>query len=864
MLRYILLCRITQHERALKKELSMKPIVIVAGTRPEAIKMMPVYFELKKAGMPVLFCSTMQHDQLLYDVLDLFHIVPDVDFGVMRIGQDLFYVTQTLLQKMKQFLQQTQPSLVLVQGDTTSTMAASMAAFYLKIPVGHIEAGLRTHDIYAPFPEEMNRRIVSALASYHFAPTTYATNNLLSEGINKDTIHCTGNTVVDALRIVKERIADGSIMINKLLKERIAQCKTKGPLILLTMHRRESFDGGIARVLKAVSQFLRNHENLFCFYPYHPNPQVIDALTSAGLSDLRNCFLSEPMSYQDLIYLLDHVDLVMTDSGGIQEEAISLGKIVLVLREKTERQEGIIEGLAHLVGTDKGKIEKCLNSFLHMSSKNRSSTIYGDGYAAEKIVGIIKRIEYQESYQVATSIEQAVLEKRDGEDSMKKITVLGLGYIGLPTSIVLADAGFDVIGFDVDASRVDAINSGEPVIQEPDIFERLQIVLHENRFKASIEISSSDCFIIAVPTPFKEGKRADLSYVFAAAASIVTVLKKGDLVILESTVPVGATEQLADYLYKNTGLQVGTDIYVAHCPERVLPGKIFKELVENDRIVGGVDQVSVYKARDIYATFATGSIYLTDAKTAEMVKLIENSSRDVQIAFAHQVASMSYAVGLNPYEVIDLANRHPRVEILKPTCGVGGHCIAVDPWFLIEGFQEQTQLLQAARHINDTRPFEVLEYIYKALSQWCKEHTRKCNVLLMGLSYKPDVDDLRESPAVRIADMAKEHNAINLMVCEPHLNQKKLQAMYQDAAISITEGIDAADIIVFLVGHTRFKAIDRKLLQGKRVFDFCGVLEEQAEYKKDDLYWPASSLSFFMSDVIVEQKYNQRVKQECS
>lgn len=842
----------------------MKPIVIVAGTRPEAIKMMPLYFELKKIGLPVLFCSTMQHDQLLYDVLNLFGIVPDVDLGVMRIGQDLFYVTQTLLQKMKQFLQQTQPSLVLVQGDTTSTMAAAMAAFYLKIPVGHIEAGLRTHDIYAPFPEEMNRRVVSTLASYHFTPTVYATNNLLTEGINKDAIYCTGNTVVDALRIVKEYIADGRITINKSLQERIAQCKAKGKLILLTMHRRESFHGGVARVFKTVSDFLGKHENVFCFYPYHPNPQVVDALKQAELSDLHNCFLSEPMIYQDLVYLLDQVDLVMTDSGGIQEEAISLGKTVLVLREKTERQEGIIEGMAHLVGTDPHKIDEHLNLFLHTSEKNRASTIYGDGYAAEKIVSIIRRIEHQDSYQVATSIEQAVLQRRDSEDSMKKITVLGLGYIGLPTSIMLADSGFDVAGFDIDISRVDAINSGEPVIQEPDIFERLQIVLQEGRFSASIVITPSDCFIIAVPTPFKEGKRADLSYVFAAADAIASVLKKGDLIILESTVPVGATEQLATYLHERTGLHVGTDIYVAHCPERVLPGKIFKELVENDRIIGGVDQESVYKARDIYTTFVTGSIYLTDAKTAEMVKLIENSSRDVQIAFAHQVASMAYAVGLNPYEVISLANKHPRVEILKPSCGVGGHCIAVDPWFLIEGFQQQTQLLQAARNVNDSRPFEVLEYIYKAISQWCKEYTRSCNLLLMGLTYKPDVDDLRESPAVRIVDMIKEHNAINLMVCEPHLNQKKLQAMYQDAAVTIAEGIENADIIVFLVGHTRFKAIDKKLLQDKRVLDFCGVLEERSEHKKDDLYWPASSLSFFMPDAVAEQKHNHRVRQELS
>ncbi len=844
------------------------PVILIVGTRPEAIKMMPVYFALKEAGTPVFLCSTMQHDQLLYDVLDLFGIIPNVDLGIMRIGQDLFYVTQSLLQKTKELYKKINPSLVLVQGDTTSTMAAALAAFYLKIPVGHVEAGLRTHDIYAPFPEEMNRRVVTSLATFHFTPTAHTTGNLVAEGIDKDTITCTGNTVVDALRIVKERIVDGKIAVSLPLKQQIAACKKRGKLILLTMHRRESFNGGIKRVLQTVAAFLKEHQEVFCFYPFHPNPQVINAVQEVGLSDLANCFLSEPIAYQDVVYLLDQVDLVLTDSGGIQEEAISLGKQVLVLREKTERREGIWAGLATLVGTDGQKLHNKLYSLLAQQaavkpsvvkpSVVKPSSIYGDGYAANHIVRIIKQ-KFEQQHQVLRSVKIVPVQKYN-EDTMKKVTVLGLGYIGLPTSIVLAESGWDVVGFDIDAERVDAINKGEPVIQEPDLFEKLQIALQTEKFKASTTISQSDYFIIAVPTPFKEGKRADLSFVFTAAQSIASVLKKGDVIILESTVPVGATQQLATYLCGQSGLHMN-DFYLAHCPERVLPGRIFKELVANDRVIGGIDKDSVYKAQELYAQFVTGTIYLTDANTAEMVKLIENSSRDVEIAFAHQVASMAYAVGLNPYEVIELANKHPRVNILKPSSGVGGHCIAVDPWFLIETFERQTQLLQSARHINDARPFEVLEYIYKATRQWCKEQQRSCNVLLMGLTYKPDVDDLRESPAVRIANMVREHNAINMLVCEPHLNQKKLKNLYADAATTVTEGLQQADVVVFLVAHTRFRAIDKKLLHNKKVLDFCGVLQGVMHHKKENLYWPASSLSFFMHDM-PEQHSAEQQKQE--
>ncbi len=831
------------------------PIVLIVGTRPEGIKMMPVYFALKEANIPVILCSTMQHDQLLQDVYDLFGITPDYDLGVMRLNQDLFYVTQSLLQRIKEVLLKVKPSYVLVQGDTTSTMVGAMAAFYLKIPVGHIEAGLRTHDLYAPFPEEMNRKVVSSIAQFHFAPTQCNVDNLCAESINDASIYLTGNTVVDALRIVKNNIESGDIVVSNHVHSIIQQCKqNKQKLMLLTMHRRESFDGGIERVLKTLHAFLQEHDDIFCIYPFHPNPHVINALQQSGMRDVSNCYLSEPLLYQDLVCILDNADVVVTDSGGIQEEAVSLGKQTIVLREKTERQEGITSGIAQLVGTDVHKLQQALLVYTQ-NIEHQKSTIYGDGFASQKIVEILKthikkdyRLPNEQNALAMTPVkkhEASVPDKIRG--NMKKVTVLGLGYIGLPTSIVCAESGFQVSGFDIDAERVAAINNGEPVIQEPDLFEKLQIALAQKQFRATTEIIPSDYFIVAVPTPFKECKTADLSYVFQAAQTIASVLKKGDTIILESTVPVGATDRFAAFLQEKTGLIPGEVFFVAHCPERVLPGKIFYELIHNDRVIGGVNKDSVYAARELYAAFVEGNMYLTDAKTAELVKLIENSSRDVEIAFAHQVASMAYAIGSDPYEVIELANKHPRVNILRPSAGVGGHCIAVDPWFLIETFAQQTQLLNTARNINDGRPLQVVEYIFKAVRQWCSKTTLKCNVLLMGLTYKPDVDDMRESPSIRIADLVKEHGSINMMVAEPHINQKKVSALYPDAAVSVTDGLQKADIVVFLVGHTRFKAIDKKILKDKKVLDFCGILHTP-KFEHEQIYWPAQSLEFFMPE----------------
>lgn len=825
------------------------PIILIVGTRPEGIKMAPVYFALKQAGLPVLLCSTGQHTELLQDVLSLFNIKPDIHLDIMRHGQDLFYTTQSILQKCKDVFTHIQPSIVLVQGDTTSTMAAALAAFYLKIPVGHIEAGLRTYDMHAPFPEEANRQFVSAIATYHFAPTSFACANLMRQGIKQENIFCTGNTVVDALRIIREKILHGFITCTpEIQRHLIASEKLNQKIMLLTLHRRESFGGDILQSLHTIKTFLQEHSDVFCFYPYHPNPAVIDALNQIKFYELDNIYLCEPLKYQDLASVLIQSSWVITDSGGIQEEAVSLGKHTIILREKTERPEGVWAGLAHIAGTSPEKIKFFLDACYAQAHTNTllpSNSIFGDGFAAEKICAILQTqsILVKNSVPYKNNVDTPFQEKKD--NVMKKVCVVGLGYIGLPTAIVAAEHHMAVHGFDIDEERVKNINQGNPVIEEPEIFERLQIALQHN-FKASIEVEESHFYIIAVPTPFLEDKRADLSYVFDAVSRIAPYIKHSSVVILESTVPVGTTQKIATFLEELTHLKAGIDFFVAHCPERVLPGLIFKELVENSRIIGGINKESVEQAASFYKIFVQGPLYLTDTTTAEMVKLIENSSRDVQIAFAHQVASMAEQAGLDPYKVIELANKHPRVQILNPTAGVGGHCIAIDPWFLVETFPEQTKLLHAARVANQERPFEIIKKIRHEAHAFKATHQRAAKILVLGLTYKADVDDMRESPALFIAQQLQQMSTLDLLVCEPHVQKTKLAVLFGSSIVSLQEGAALADIIVYLVAHKRFKAVDHKIMKTKKLLDFCGILhtphndnEQQREYT----FWPARTNS---------------------
>ena len=375
-----------------------KPIVLIIGTRPEGIKMVPVYFALKRAQLPVVICSTTQHNELLSEVFDLFDITPDFELDIMRPGQDLFHVTNLVLERVKKVFREVHPLLVMVQGDPTSTMAAALAAFYMHIPVAHVEAGLRTPSIEYPFPEELNRRVVSLIAKLHFAPTAQAVGNLLAERIDRSYVFYTGNTVVDTLRIMKNKIERDEVFISENIRAVVQKCKKNNQqLVLLTAHRRESFAGGIKNILTAVKECVQKRSDLCFFYPYHPNPQVLKAIEEVNVKNCDSIILSKPISYKDLVYVLLHADWVATDSGGICEEAVSLQKQVLILRNETERMEGVWSGFAHLVGTETSNIIKHMLEIANMVKKEVTPTqlifgdaIFGDGYAAEKIVTAVQ------------------------------------------------------------------------------------------------------------------------------------------------------------------------------------------------------------------------------------------------------------------------------------------------------------------------------------------------------------------------------------------------------------------------------------------------------------------------------------------
>lgn len=815
------------------------PVVIIVGTRPEGIKLIPLYCALKKAGVSVVLCSTVQHTELLSEVFDLFGVIPDISLNVMRPGQDLFYLTQAVLQKTKELFIAQKPSLVIVQGDTTSAMAAGMAAFYLKIPIAHIEAGLRTNDLGAPFPEEMNRRILRVLSTYHFAPTSWAAAQLMKEGVNEKQIFCVGNTVVDALRMIKHKIAQQEVCVSESLRTQLHRIQKEfQKSLLFTMHRRESFNGDVSRIFKGLYHWLSEHPHVFCFYPYHPNPSIIAALQDSGFAQLKNVLLLEPLSYKDMAYVLDSIDYVLTDSGGIQEEAVSIGKPVIVLREKTERIEAVWSGAAQLVGTDVSAILDALDRLdADKTMATMALQLFGDGYAAEKIVHILKeRINFN-TVKMDSMLRISYGAKKEAFN-MKKVVVFGLGYIGLPTSIVLAEAGYTVHGVDLDEKKLAAIQAGDPVIKEPELYEKMQVVLRNDNFTVSRKVVTADYFIIAVPTPFTHDKKADLSHVYDAVTMLLPVIKCGDTVIIESTIPVKTTMRVASLIAQKTNLVAGEDFFVVHCPERVLPGNIFHELVHNARILGGINKSSLEKAKELYASFVKGELYLTDADTAELVKLVENSSRDAQIAFAHQVASMATRIGLDPYEVIELANKHPRVSILNPSCGVGGHCLAVDPWFLVETFKDDARYLKLAREINDNRPREVVEQIKNSIACWTEKLNKKPVVALCGMTYKPEVDDLRESPALKVAQMLKEYD---ICICEPNVSKDIVQKYVESPVLKYSEALERADIVVFLVAHKRFLAIDDTLLANKQVLDFCGLMhvQKQSFNQQEYYFWPA-------------------------
>ena len=367
------------------------PLLFIVGTRPEGIKLIPLYKKLRDRGYHVLLCTTKQHRQMLDEVLAVFNVVPDFDLDIMRDSQDLFYVTTAVLKELKPVLDAVKPALVFVHGDTTTTFASSLAAFYQNIPIAHVEAGLRTGNMRHPFPEEMNRKFVAQLAELNFSPTPFSTAHLLAEGIDQKKIFCVGNTVVDALYEVKDYLHDNLNVLDSSLVETIACMKKKyKKLFLVTAHRRESYGAGLENVFKALSAFAWKYQDEVGFiHPVHPNPAVKEALSRTDFHSRKNVFSCDPVSYLNMVHILLHIDYIATDSGGLQEEGSALGKRVICLRDITERHEGVWDGLEVLTGTDPKKIIEACEAVMQKSS-HIPSYVYGDGNACMRIINILE------------------------------------------------------------------------------------------------------------------------------------------------------------------------------------------------------------------------------------------------------------------------------------------------------------------------------------------------------------------------------------------------------------------------------------------------------------------------------------------
>ncbi|WP_311518557.1 UDP-N-acetyl-D-mannosamine dehydrogenase [uncultured Corynebacterium sp.] len=413
----------------------------------------------------------------------------------------------------------------------------------------------------------------------------------------------------------------------------------------------------------------------------------------------------------------------------------------------------------------------------------------------------------------------------------QKVAFVGLGYIGLPTAVVMANSGVDVTGVDVNAANVEKINRGEVTIVEPGLQEELTAALSSGRFRATTEQVHADAYIIAVPTPFTDSYDVDMKFIYSAAEAIAPQLVGDELIVLESTSPPQTTAKMAERI-----LELRTDLvadgaenpdgkpvlYFAHCPERILPGYAMEELRTNDRIIGGQTAEATRRATEIYATFCKGELLPTNDVTAEMAKLTENSFRDVNIAFANELSLISDKLGIDVWELINLANHHPRVNILQPGPGVGGHCIAVDPWFIVAADPENSKLIHTARKVNDGKPEWVKQKVKEAVAE-----SNASKIAVFGLAFKADIDDLRESPALNIAvDLAEELEDKQILAVEPNVSElpKRLKGFDNVELVSYTDALEQADVIVLLVDHKEFKALANDKFEGKNVVDTKGLL----------------------------------------
>ena len=410
----------------------------------------------------------------------------------------------------------------------------------------------------------------------------------------------------------------------------------------------------------------------------------------------------------------------------------------------------------------------------------------------------------------------------------KKICIVGLGYIGLPTATMFSCYGHKVIGVDVNEKVVNNINKGKIIIEEPNLEELVEDVVKKGNLIASISPKESDVFIISVPTPIKDDKTSDMSYVISATKSIVKYLKEGNIVILESTSPVGTTEEVVKPIIEESGLKVGRDIMLGYCPERVIPGKIIYELKNNDRVIGGIDKKSAEEIRKIYKTIVDGNIYLTDCKTAELCKLMENTYRDVNIALSNELLLICDKLNINVWEVIEYSNKHPRVNLHTPGPGVGGHCLAVDPWFIIEKEPELSNIIKSSRLLNDSMP----EYVYNKIDKILQKDKSK-KITILGITYKANTDDMRESPIIKLIDKLLKNN-YNVKVFDPYIKDFQINCQ------SILEACKDSDLLILGVNHDYFKNLPldeiKTTMKGNLILDTRNFLDKKEVEKSGFIY----------------------------
>ncbi len=755
-------------------------IGIVVGTRPEIIKMAPVIRECIKRQISYFIIHSNQHyssamDSIFFDELKL--PKPDHNLGV---GSGLHSnQTGNILIKMEPILVAEQPDVVLVQGDTNTVLAGALAASKLNIKVGHIEAGLRSYD--RTMPEETNRIMTDHISEYLFAVGPNQQKILQGEGIATQKIHTVGNTVSDSLFQHLEISAQQSNILTELHL-------TAGSYFLVTAHRASNVD--IAENLTELLHLLDEMHNNYSgdiVWPIHPRTEK--KLTEFNIQLPKYLKLIPPVGYLDFIQLQKHAKLILTDSGGIQEEACLLGVPSLTLRENTERPEAVEVGASELVGRNAQKAVDAAKQWLSKDSYTWHNP-FGDGHVAEAILDILITDN--------TEIDLSKIEAKH-----QNIAVIGMGYMGLPIASLLANAGYNVTGVDLNADKVNNINQAQCPFDEAGLPELITKVVSQGFLVASTTLPSSSTYLIAVPTPHNNGK-CDPSYVFAAADAIAKVAKDGQTVIIESTISPQTSTSVAAHLLKS-----GVKLNVVHCPERAIPGNTLHELVHNDRIIGAADQNTQQKVKDIYQSFVKGEVFLTDLTTAECIKLVENTSRDVGIAFANELAEICQELGVNVYEVIKLANKHPRVNVLTPGPGVGGHCIPIDPWFLVEKTQHG-DLVRLSRKINDQRPLDIatkIDVVAKA--------NQGKNIGLLGVAYKPDVDDCRETPAEPIFQQLDEMG-YEVKYHDPHVASWQCQRLE-----TLDDIVQWADVLVLVTGHKVYADFNTE----KPLFDACGLLQ---------------------------------------